>query len=281
MEPKLLTAERFVDMRTEIMYRYIVSDTEFFRPHYHNYCEIFLILEGRAQHQVNGELVTLNPRDMVFIRPCDTHDYASFHAEAFSMLNITFTLDTLNAIFAFLGEGFPARALMDATYPPSVQLTTGEFTAFQMQMQAVRTIPLSDVSALKTALRVLLFNIFTRYFSDYHVDTHSVPAWLDTLCAQMRRDGNFIDGSEQLFALTDKSREHVCRSMKKYIGMTVSEFINDLRLNHIANMLRNSNHSVTQIVFDSGFNNISWASACFRKKYGMSMRQFRQNKVSD
>ena len=46
MEPKLLTAERFVDLQTGISYRYVYSETERFRPHYHDYCEIFLVLSG-------------------------------------------------------------------------------------------------------------------------------------------------------------------------------------------------------------------------------------------
>ena len=44
MEPKLLTASRFVDQMTGIGYRYIHSDTEYFRPHYHDYFEVFLIV---------------------------------------------------------------------------------------------------------------------------------------------------------------------------------------------------------------------------------------------
>ena len=276
MEPKLLTAERFVDMRTEIMYRYVVSDTEYFRPHYHDYCEVFMMLEGEARHQVNGAVVPVSARDIIFVRPSDTHDYVSVSGKPFSMLNITFTTDTLGSIFSFLGDGFPSRKLLSAKYPPGVRLTAGEFAAFQTRMQAIRAISTEDVPALKTALRVLLFDVFTMYFSDFRSGSDAAPAWLDTLCAQMRKDGNFIGGSERLFALTDKSREHVFRSMKKYMGQTVSEFVNDLRLNYIANMLKNSNHSVTQIIFDSGFNNISWAAECFRKKYGMTMRQFRK-----
>ena len=79
-----------------------------------------------------------------------------------------------------------------------------------------------------------------------------------------------------MFELTDRSREHVARTLKKHTGLTVSEFVNDLRLRFIANTLLNSNHSITEIVFESGFNNISWASEQFRKKYGMTMREFRQ-----
>lgn len=102
------------------------------------------------------------------------------------------------------------------------------------------------------------------------------PQWLDTACDQMRRSGSFVEGSEAFFALTNRSREHVCRCMKKYKGITVSEFVNDLRLHYIANMLRFSNHSIAQIVFASGFNNLSWAASLFKKKFGTTMAAYRK-----
>jgi len=80
-----------------------------------------------------------------------------------------------------------------------------------------------------------------------------------------------------MVALSGKSREHLTRSMRKYIGMSPSEFINDLRLNYIANMLINSNHRILDIIFASGFNTVSHATLLFRKKYGMSMSEFRRS----
>ena len=101
------------------------------------------------------------------------------------------------------------------------------------------------------------------------------------LCLQsydkIKRDGNFALGSEYFFGLSDKSREHISRTLKKHTGMTVSEYINSLRLNYIANILRNSNYSISQIIFDSGFNNISWASECFKQKYDMTMSEYRNS----
>lgn len=276
MEPKLLTAERFVDSRTGIAYRYVHSDTEYFRPHYHDYCEIFLVLEGSAKHLVGERVVALRPRDLVFIRPSDVHDYVSMDGQRFSMLNITFTWDTLQELFDFLGDGFPADALLNAPMSPSVHLTGSEFEEFNSRMTAISATSLENAAALKTSLRILLFDAFTRYFSDYTGGKKNVPAWLESVCSQIEKGGEFIEGSERLFALADRSREHVCRSMKKYMGVTVSEYINDLRLRYIANMLRSSNHSVTQIVFESGFNNLSWAAELFRRRYGVSMNTFRR-----
>ncbi len=280
MEPKLLTADRFVDMRTGIMYRYVHSSTEYFRPHYHDYCEIFLVLEGAAQHRINGRIVHLSQRDIVFIRPKDTHNYIPEPGKSFSMLNITFTRQTVEEIFSFLGDGYPGQWLMSQEMPPATTLSSADFDALETRMRGVRGISQHDVPALKTALRLLLFEIMTRYVIEGKPREDAVPSWLDELCRIMR-EGGFVEGAEYLFARSDKSREHICRSMKTYMGMTVTEFINDLRLNYIANMLQNSNHSITEIIFDSGFNNISWASRLFKEKYGESMRQYRKNSWSN
>ena len=275
MEPKLLTADRFVDMETGVSYRYVYSQTEYFRPHYHDYCEVFLVLSGAARHLVGGSEHPLQPRQLVFIRPSDIHDYIS-ESGGYSMLNITFTRQTLQQVFSFLGDGIPGYALLHAPEPPQVLLTQQDFDRISSRMTAIRAIPEGDVSARKMALRVLLVDLFSRYFSGFAGDREAAPQWLEAACDRLRRSGGFAEGSEALFALTDRSREHVCRCMKKYKGMTVSEFVNDLRLHYIANMLRCSNHTVAQIVFASDFNNISWASGLFKKKFGVTMHTYRK-----
>ena len=141
-------------------------------------------------------------------------------------------------------------------------------------MSTIQAIPEGNVSALKTALRVLLFDVFVKHFSEFSLKTTKIPVWLDEICNQMQC-GGYIEGTEKLYTLTDKSREHICRSMKKYMGITVSEFVNELRLNHIANMLKNSNLPITEIIYSSGFNNLSWAAEQFKRKYSMNMRDYR------
>ena len=69
MESKLLTEERFVDKNTGFTYRYVHSETEYFRPHYHDYYELFLMLDGAAIHMVNGAELPLKRGSLVFIRP--------------------------------------------------------------------------------------------------------------------------------------------------------------------------------------------------------------------
>ena len=275
MEAKLLTADRFVDSKTQCSYRYVLSSTEYFRPHYHDYYEIFVMLDGKAKHCVNGCIVPLIKGDMVFIRPRDTHDYICENGKTFSMMNITITANTIDDLFLYLGEAFPSKPLKALALPPTIHLSDKELEWFNMRMDGIISINSENYNKIKTALRVLLFRIFTKFFADFSDDETEMPLWLNELLDSMQQNGNFIIGLDRLMTLTPKTREHTLRSIKKYTGVTATEYINTLRLNYIANMLRNSNHSISDIIFESGFNNISWASTLFRKKFGVSMREYR------
>lgn len=277
MEPKLLTADRFVDMRMGCSYRYVHSSTEYFRPHYHDYYEIFIPTDGSAVHMVNGENIPLKRGQAVFIRPSDTHDYICENGTTFSMLNITFTAQTVDEIFAFLGEGFKKDALLSPRLPPAVTLDENDFSKLTARMSAITALGNDNTEKLKTSLRILIFHLITEHFAGYREKSDSaVPAWLSELRREMKKPQNFTKGSAAIVELCGKSREHVSRCMKKYYGVTVSEFINGLRLNFVANMLIHSNHNILDIVLDSGFNSTTWASKCFAQKYGCTMSEYRK-----
>lgn len=276
LEPKLLMSERFVDQNIGVSYRYVYSDTEYFRPHYHDYYEVFIMLDGTCNHYVNGSTIKLSKGNLVFIRPNDIHDYVDVSGDKFSFLNITCTKETITLMFDFLSSGFPAEPLLNAKLPPTVVLNVSEFARFEAKMNNIRAIDSKNHPAIKTQMRLLLLDIFTKYFSKFENSVDTVPYWLEDMCEQISKNGNFKKDSDFFFGLTDKTREHVSRSIKKYLGVTVSEYINSLRINYIANMLQNSNHSITDIVFESGFNNMSWASELFKEKYGMTMKDFRK-----
>ncbi|MBQ8203698.1 MAG: helix-turn-helix domain-containing protein [Clostridia bacterium] len=276
MDVKMLTAERFIDKSTGCGYRYVESATEYFRPHYHDYYEIFVVLEGEAVHQVNGYETVIKYGDTVFIRPRDIHDYIRPDGSEFYMLNISFTAETVNELFSYLGEGFPSKALLEATYPPCVVLSSNDIEKINLQLQKVCTYGIDNHEKIKTELRILLFKLFYRHFSNFKTESKDTPPWFNELLEKLNEGDNFVDGSEFIYSHCDKTREHISRCFKKYTGLTVSEYINRLRLNYIANMLRNSDNNISDIIFDSGFGNISWASAQFKEKYGMTMKEFRK-----
>lgn len=278
MEPKRLTAERFVDGRTGCSYRYVRSETEFFRPHDHDYYELFLVLDGVAHHVVNGQQSDLPVGTLVLIRPHDLHDYVRGTGAEFGFVNLSFLPELFDQVALFVGDGFPAEALRTAALPPSVLLTGRAFQKLKQRMEALCVLSDDGIPQLRFRMRTLLFDILTRYFGEYTADpAEAVPDWLAEARRKMQQNRNFSGGMARMAELSGKSREHLARSIRKYYRQSASEFINELRLTYFANMLRNSNYPILALCYDSGFQNVSWAYAQFRRKYGMTPRQYRES----
>lgn len=278
MEPKRLTAERFVDGRTGCSYRYVRSETEFFRPHDHDYYELFLVLDGVAHHVVNGQQSDLPVGTLVLIRPHDLHDYVRGTGAEFGFVNLSFLPELFDQVALFVGDGFPAETLRTAALPPSVLLTGSALQKLKQRMEALCVLSDDGIPQLRFRMRTLLFDILTRYFGEYTADpAEAVPDWLAEARRKMQQNRNFSGGMARMAELSGKSREHLARSIRKYYHQSASEFINELRLTYFANMLRNSNYPILALCYDSGFQNVSWAYAQFRRKYGMTPRQYRES----
>lgn len=70
------------------------------------------------------------------------------------------------------------------------------------------------------------------------------------------------------------SRVHLHRKMKELTGQTPHDFIRNIRLKQAANLLANQNLNITEVMFACGFNNAASFSTIFKKFYGMSPREF-------
>ena len=116
----------------------------------------------------------------------------------------------------------------------------------------------SDGEKLKFKMRRLLADIFSDYFETLYEKDSDTPFWLENAYRKMRDPKNFIEGKEKLFRLAGKTREHTTRCMKKYYGITPSDYVNELRLSYAANLLMSSNLNATEICYECGFQNVSW-----------------------
>jgi len=67
------------------------------------------------------------------------------------------------------------------------------------------------------------------------------------------------------------------RFFKLRTGKSLSDFIIDIRLGYAARQLVDSTHSISEICFACGFNNLSNFNRIFKKKKGCSPKEFRDN----
>jgi len=74
----------------------------------------------------------------------------------------------------------------------------------------------------------------------------------------------------------DLSPFHFLRLFSAALGVTPHQYLLRVRLRRAARLLAGSNHSVTDIAFDSGFADLSNFIRTFHRAAGMSPRRFRQ-----
>ena len=73
-----------------------------------------------------------------------------------------------------------------------------------------------------------------------------------------------------------RSKSHISHLFKKNCGMSIRAYCNNLKLESAKSLLLNTDFSVTEIAFDSGFNDTSYFIHLFKEKFGVSPLQYKQ-----
>lgn len=77
------------------------------------------------------------------------------------------------------------------------------------------------------------------------------------------------------------STTHLYRKLKALTGLSPVEFIRAFKLQKACEMLSNTNHSIKEIGYGLGFNNLSYFVKCFREQFGVTPSAFRQKGLPD
>ncbi len=272
----ILYSEELIDPEVEFHYAFHRSFRDITAVHTHTFFELFLIVQGEVLHTVNDRTQLLPQGALVFIRPADIHWYQRSGGSDCQLINLAFRESTIRELFAYLGEGFPSVLLLKRTFPPKVVLSANERDILSAKLRHLSTIPREQKLRLRSTLRILLFEIFTKYFSsEVSEGPLQRPGWMDALLYELQKKENFVQGIDNLYELSQRSPEHISRVFRKYLNTTPTEYINELRLNYAANLLSNSDESVTQIGMEAGFGNVSHFYHLFRKKFHVSPAKFR------
>ena len=87
------------------------------------------------------------------------------------------------------------------------------------------------------------------------------------------QDPILLDDVSKLVSMTTPS---FCRYFKKITNKTFTTFVNEYRLVHASKLLAEKPMSITEICFESGFNNFSHFNKLFKAYTGDSASQYRQ-----
>jgi AraC-like DNA-binding protein len=67
----------------------------------------------------------------------------------------------------------------------------------------------------------------------------------------------------------------LCRAFKSKTRMTIFQFLNKIRIENVCKLLVYSDLSISQVAYESGFNNMAYFNRRFRESTNMSPSEYR------
>jgi len=247
--------------------------------HTHEFCEVFLIESGRLTHVVNGRRQMLTSGCLVFVRPQDRHDYLAAAPEPSHRIYLAFGLDTLRAVIGYLGGLFHSADFFDGSLSPCFALNPTEKAEVTSKLLRVGRFAEQGAPETRGLLRAVLGDLFARYVCGprrAEPAEEEKPEWLDHVCRQMRKPGNFTEGLPALRRLAHKNARYLASVFQQHLRMTPTEFVNGLRLEHAAELLGKGDGKIIGVADRCGFPNLSHFYHMFKRRYGMPPGQYRR-----
>jgi AraC family cel operon transcriptional repressor len=247
--------------------------------HTHEFPEFFLVLSGKIGHWANGERINLSAGSLVFIRPSDQHCFERIEDEQCELVNFAFDLERLLELSVYLGNDAFMRKFTGPVMPPVFNLPPADLERLGLALLKLGSDQTDSVELAKIKSKAVIADLFTKFFipSDRAALLSSnIPEWLEALCEKMRRPENFMKGVKMMQSLACCTPEHLCKSFRKYFNKTPTDFINELRINHAARLLSDSELKIFSISSDLGFQSLSRFYSVFRRQFGMSPARYRK-----
>ena len=137
-------------------------------------------------------------------------------------------------------------------------------------------------SILKLKINELLINLV------YHCEDDLLVSYLKSVTFNsepslthiMETNFSFNLKLEEFAKMSHRSLSKFKRDFFNHYNTTPGKWLLNKRIDHAANLILKDSLNITQVAFESGFEDVSHFSRVFKKKYGMSPSSYLKNSVN-
>lgn len=256
-----------------------------FPLHSHDFTELVVVLAGTGYHVTADRRYLISAGDVFVIKGNTRHGYAD--SETLDIVNVLFNLPELSIPTNDLYQ-MPAYYALFALEPNTRETNEG----FHHQLRLTED-ELSRVSAILLQLefefaqreagyREMAIALFSQamVFLSRRYDLAAGPESrrmlsLGKVLSHVERHLADSHSLKQLADVAGMSISTLQRSFRRALGASPAEYVMRKRLARAAELLRGTDTTVTEVAYSVGFWDSNYFSRCFRKNYGCSPREWR------
>lgn len=233
-----------------------------FKTHWHDFIEVEFILEGSGKYVVDGKEYNIEKNMLFFMTPVNFHSVSIDNTA--DIVNIMFSVDICSSSTLFtLTSGISENAVrfseQDAVF---VKNLLSEIISAVSQKDKIYYSSLLEVLLLKTVKRT----------------KKSIPTLTYVQSAMLYIHNNFR--SDITLSDTAKfvglSPAYLSSVFSREAGIHFKEYLNSIRFDYAKKMLTYSDMTISEICFESGFDDYANFIRSFKAKFGVSPGQFKK-----
>lgn len=243
--------------------------------HDHSFYEIVYLQNGNVIHAVNGQEMDLEYGDIVFFRPRDVHIYKK-HRKKFSHRDIMIEKEFFESTLDFMNPHI-LKTYNSPVLPVKLKITTEEINHYEKLITEIANTLPEDGTNRITLSKIFLVDIMSFFYKKTQIsDTeNNFPFLIKKIIENLNILSNYSVGLKKILSDLPYSRSYLCRLFKTHVGITMTDYMNNVRLNYVANQLKLTKKTVVEICYEVGFSSISHFNKLFKSKYGVSPLKYR------
>ena len=264
-EPSRLLAEHLIkspDSKQEETFKIRKKILKDYKIHWHDYFEIEMIVEGTAEHILNGVKYTLNKGDIYLLTPVDFHEIHPTSPKT-TVMNIMFTEELVSdeLLFFFLNCNENIICHLDEKEYNFLytiidraieEYSEKQFFSQNMVRNIIECIFITLGRKFKLTQGNPCFNLGTMHKVLMYIHHH------------FREDPSL----EEIASVAGLNSGYFSSVFHQFTGKTYKKYITELKMNYAKKLLLSGNLSVTEICYNSGYKTLSHFLREFKKFYG-------------
>jgi AraC family cel operon transcriptional repressor len=236
--------------------------------HTQDFHEMVWVQNGTVRLHTPTGKQDLREGDLLFISPDQPHGLQG-RGEASMVVSLAIRPGVINAIgnrhddlagVAFWGRG------LEIAHRDIRQLAALNQAALQLERSPRR----------KLFLEAFIMPLLVALDRPPEGLSPDAPDWLISACTAAQNPDVFRKGAAGFVASTGRAHPHVSRTMRRFLGITPSDYVNAQRMAHAARRLTGTSDPLAEIAADCGLPNLSHFHKLFLTSHGETPQRYRR-----
>lgn len=240
--------------------------------HYHETYEMYFLLHGKREYFIENSFYKIEEGDVVFIPKSALHRTAGRAGERIlvyfsdELLKKYFSSNVLDA----LSLGAPAVYRAAESSETFMSDLSGMYEAYKTHSAGDE----KGEALFVGYLFRILFAISTR--RNCYTQSDYSDGRIESIIRYINENYAGIDGLDELAGRFFISKYHFCRLFHKNLGVSVTAYLNTIKVRAACELLAREKTSLTEIATHVGFNSVSYFCKVFKSEMGISPSAYRK-----